>query len=562
MKIKIGTKILLSFTVLTLLMLILSFVGLSGMNTIDKQYFEIIHTNLPVETLVKEIRSLNLEQVAAVRAYIIYEDESYPVLFNELNQAIEENYVKIQEKIQDDAFTTLLEKLKAEHGSYDKGVQEIFELVKQGKKQEAIDHGNTIRPHVSEIKILTDHLSSWVQKMDTTLITATEKDINTRQTILFILILFSFTVAVFCIFYLTKSIAGPIVALTKTATMIAAGNLTQSLPALKSGDEIQDLNEAFSKMLHNLRNLITDIHTASQELVASSEELAASSEEVTKVSEQISTAASELAKGSSEQAVSSEQGALKIHEIVEGLSQIAKDMLHTQELAQQTKEAVELGEESVKYQAIKVDENTNISAQTGSTIVDLSDKSKQIEKVLEVIRAISSQTNLLALNAAIEAARAGEAGKGFSVVADEVRKLAEESSTSVKQIEEIIKELQSSAATAVLQMDHSKAAATEQTIALNKTIKAFSDISSSVSSITQNVEWVSQASASLSKNAIQAGDAITNIASVAQQAAANSEELASYAEEDTSTIGQVSESATYLSSLANQLQLSINTFII
>ena len=331
---------------------------------------------------------------------------------------------------------------------------------------------------------------------------------------------------------------------------------------LKSGDEIQDLNEAFSKMLHNLRNLITDINAASQELVASSEELAASSEEVTKVSEQISTSASELAQGSSEQAVSSEQGAFKIHEIVEGLSQIAKDMLHTQEMAQQTKAAVKLGEESVKYQAVKVDENTDIAKQTAVTIVDLSNKSKQIEKVLEVIRAISSQTNLLALNAAIEAARAGEAGRGFSVVADEVRKLAEESSTSVKQIEEIIKELQSSAATAVLQMDYSKAAAAEQTIALNKTIKAFSDISSSVTSITQNVELVSQASASLSKNAIQAGDAITTIASVAQQAAANSQELASYAEEDTSTIEQVAESATYLSSLANQLQLSINTFII
>jgi methyl-accepting chemotaxis protein len=344
--------------------------------------------------------------------------------------------------------------------------------------------------------------------------------------------------------------------------MIAAGNLSQSLPVIKSGDEIQDLNEAFSKMLHNLRNLITDINAASQELVASSEELAASSEEVTKVSEQISTAVSELAQGSSEQAVSSEQGALKIHEIVEGLSQIAKDMNHTQEMTLQTKEAVALGEESVKYQAIKVNENTDISVQTSATIIDLSDKSKQIGKVLEVIRAISSQTNLLALNAAIEAARAGEAGRGFSVVADEVRKLAEESSTSVKQIEEIIKELQSSAATAVLQMDHSKAAAAEQTIALNKTIKAFNDISSSVSSITQNVELVSQASASLSKNAIQAGDAITNIASVAQQAAANSQELASYAEEDTSTIGQVAESATYLSSLANQLQLSINTFII
>lgn len=66
----------------------------------------------------------------------------------------------------------------------------------------------------------------------------------------------------------------------------------------------------------------------------------------------------------------------------------------------------------------------------------------ETDKIIGLIKNISSQTNLLGLNAAIEAARVGEAGRGFSVVAEEIRKLATESSASVKNIDFIVKAIQ------------------------------------------------------------------------------------------------------------------------
>ena len=87
--------------------------------------------------------------------------------------------------------------------------------------------------------------------------------------------------------------------------------------------------------------------------------------------------------------------------------------------------------DEIKNHAVKTREDANL-------ILELGNKTQQINSIISTIQDIASQTNLLALNAAIEAARAGEYGKGFAVVADEVRALAVRSADATKEINTMI----------------------------------------------------------------------------------------------------------------------------
>lgn len=63
----------------------------------------------------------------------------------------------------------------------------------------------------------------------------------------------------------------------------------------------------------------------------------------------------------------------------------------------------------VRDAALTVDQLAHEAADSATSARSLSEASRRIRGVVEMIQQISDQTNLLALNAAIEAARAGEA---------------------------------------------------------------------------------------------------------------------------------------------------------
>jgi methyl-accepting chemotaxis protein len=202
------------------------------------------------------------------------------------------------------------------------------------------------------------------------------------------------------------------------------------------------------------------------------------------------------------------------------------------EVAHHTNEAASLAQTAMKEfiagqkEVDKTQQTISLLAnkvgEAAVVINNLSEGSREIGSVLDVIQGIAEQTNLLALNAAIEAARAGEQGRGFAVVADEVRSLAGRTQQSTRQIQEVIKRMQDGSQQAVdvmkqgqeqasLSVDQARRAG-EALDAINSSVTRINDMNTQIATTAEEQSVVA---ADINKNF----DRITYSANLAEQEA-------------------------------------------
>jgi methyl-accepting chemotaxis protein len=224
----------------------------------------------------------------------------------------------------------------------------------------------------------------------------------------------------------------------------------------------------------------------------------------------------------SHQKLATEQGATAINQMSATVTDVAQHTSAAAGLAQTAINEFNAGQSEV----IKTQSSINALAAKVSeavTVIDhLSQDSRQIGSVLEVIQGIAEQTNLLALNAAIEAARAGEQGRGFAVVADEVRNLASRTQESTRQIQAVIEKMQGSSLKAVAVMNEGQAQANisveqaqcagDSLNAINVSVGKISDMNTQIAAAAEEQSIVAF---EINKNFSQ----ITNSATQAEQEA-------------------------------------------
>jgi len=183
---------------------------------------------------------------------------------------------------------------------------------------------------------------------------------------------------------------------------------------------------------------------------------------------------------------------------------------------------------------------------TSKRIKRLGESSQEIGNIIEIINDIAEQTNILALNASIQASMAGEAGRGFAVVADEVQRLSERAANSTRQIEALVKTIQSDTNEAVVSMERSTTDVVGGALLAENAGAALDEIESVSNQIANLVQNISR---SARDQAVAAGD-ITRNMSV----------LREVSEQSADATGATSLSIAKLADLATQLRNSAAGF--
>lgn len=313
------------------------------------------------------------------------------------------------------------------------------------------------------------------------------------------------------VWFIGRNVCRPLQQATGMMHEISAGdgNLDVALDA-SGRDEVARLAAGFNKFVGTIRGLVTEVNRSAGQINLVADGLAATS---AKASDRILLQQSETT-----------QIATAMTEMSATVQEVANRTAEVASTAENTLKTVHSGNTAVDAASQAVHDLADDVAAASTTVQRVHSESERIGTVLEVIRGIAEQTNLLALNAAIEAARAGEQGRGFAVVADEVRQLAHRTQESTREIQEMVESLQASVGQTIAVMDrsHERAETTvERTTRVNELL---SDISTSMSNITQMSLQIATAAEEQSH---VAEDINRNVANINEMGMANTEEMAS-----------------------------------
>jgi len=211
------------------------------------------------------------------------------------------------------------------------------------------------------------------------------------------------------VWWLTRSVLGPLHNAVTAARQINQGDLTGKLDA-GGNDEVSELLRALKGLKELIFKVVSEVRTGTTTVAGTAS--------------QINRDNSALADRTRHQAESLETTATSMRQITATVKQNADHAVQASNFML-----------SASENAVKGGEVVN---QVVSTMGSIKQSSRKIVDIIGVIDSIAFQTNILALNAAVEAARAGEQGRGFAVVANEVGTLAKRSAAAAKEIKKLI----------------------------------------------------------------------------------------------------------------------------
>jgi len=272
---------------------------------------------------------------------------------------------------------------------------------------------------------------------------------------------------------------------------LADGDLT--VQATVTEDITGAIADSINYAVEALRELVTTINDSAIQLDGAAK--------------QTQAAAAHMAKASGAQSRQISAASESMQDMAASIEEVSGNSERCADVARHSVDIAHKGGDAVRRTIDGMNAIRETIQETSKRIKRLGESSQEIGNIVELINDIAEQTNILALNASIQASMAGEAGRGFAVVADEVQRLAERAANATKQIEVLVRTIQTDTNEAVVSMERSTTdvvggalLAENAGAALEEIEQVSNQIASLVQNISASARQQAVASGNISKN--------------------------------------------------------------
>ncbi|MDA3900327.1 MAG: methyl-accepting chemotaxis protein [Spirochaetes bacterium] len=354
-------------------------------------------------------------------------------------ETISSNFIKMKNDVIDEDIKKTILELEELHTNWVGLISDVDKKLVNKDQEGSIADINSIVTLMNEYIQSLSRLENYTEKMSGENHSKSNRQIKSVRTVSTIIVIFTFVLSILIAFVISRNILKSLSMFNHVFVKGSSGDLNAKYPVQdEAKDEINGLGVIFNNFINNLHEVIKEVSEVADDLNIASENLfettssfskntqnqAASSEQITVTMEEVTAGVNNISNNSQIQQNKLNEVISLIKELSDKIDTMAERITTTRKQSTQITEQAKTGRKALNLMNSSMDE--------------ISQSSKEVTDIIQIIGDISGEINLLSLNAAIEAARAGESGKGFAVVADEISKLADQTASSISQIASLI----------------------------------------------------------------------------------------------------------------------------